>query len=147
MLVRILWIGVVAASLAGCESQSKTTVNSNPSPQINVPVPPPPPGSTPPAQPSPAADDLPPGVIRAEDATGVWNKSQVEQYLKENVPLTEVSLSETTPDNYRGTGRNAEGANFELTIGQVPGGIACKYTTDRGGSGGLSFGNKVPGFE
>jgi hypothetical protein len=144
-MFRFILLGVLTVAMLGCDQPANTSPSSAPA-APTVAVPPPPPGSTAATPPAAMPDQLPPGTIRAEDAKGVWTRAQVEEHLKKNIPLTEVSLTETTPNNYTGTGKNAEGANFQLTVGQVPGGIACKFTHDRGGSGGLSFGNPVPGF-
>jgi hypothetical protein len=144
-MLRFGLVGTLVVAVLGCDQPANTAPSNAPT-TTTVAVPPPPPGSTPITPPPTMPDQLPPGTIRAEDAKGVWTRAQVEEYLKKNIPLIEVSLTQTTPNNYTGTGKNAEGANFQLTVGQVPGGIACKFTHDRGGSGGLSFGNPVPGF-
>jgi hypothetical protein len=94
-----------------------------------------------PAGQTPAA---PPGAILAEDATGIWNQPQVEQYLREDLKLTQVSLTPSGGDgNYTGTGTTADGRTLQLQVKQVPGGIACDFQDDRGGSGRIAFGNLV----
>ena len=81
--------------------------------------------------------------IRAEDATGVWNQSQVEQYLMEDLKLVSVSIQSEGGANYRGTAVAQDGKNLTLAVRQVPGGIDVQWTDDRGGSGGMSFGNAI----
>src|SRR4051794_24716049 len=73
--------------------------------------------------------------IRSEQATGVWDQSQVETYLKQNLKLADVSLTRAGGDNYAGTGRTSGGKTLRLAVKQVKGGIACKYEDDAGGSG------------
>jgi hypothetical protein len=86
----------------------------------------------------------PPNAIRAEAATGVWNREQVETYLKQDLKLTSVNLTPAGGDNYTGTGTTADGRTLQLNVKQVPGGIACTFEDDRGGSGRIAFGNPVP---
>jgi hypothetical protein len=100
----------------------------------------------PPNVPAPAmspAQQVSPAPIPSSQATGSWNKSQVEIYLKDNLKLSEVPLSSAGGENYTGTGRGIDGQNYTLNIKQVPGGIACEFKTDTGG-GRISFGNLVP---
>lgn len=47
--------------------------------------------------------------INAEDATGIWNESQVRQYITEELKLSSVELTSTRDGNYTATGQNAEG--------------------------------------
>jgi hypothetical protein len=86
----------------------------------------------------------PPNVIRSEEATGVWNREQVETYLKQDLKLVTVNLTSAGGDNYTGTGATADGRTLQLNVKQVPGGIACTFQDDRGGSGRIAFGNPVP---
>jgi hypothetical protein len=95
-----------------------------------------------PSSPAPPATQTAP--IPSEKATGVWNQSEVEQYLKQNLKLTEVSLAKAEKDDYTGTGKGADGLSYTLSVKQVPGGIACKFQNSGGSSGRISFGNPVP---
>ncbi|MSR31751.1 MAG: hypothetical protein EXR99_09625 [Gemmataceae bacterium] len=83
-------------------------------------------------------------TIDANLATKVWDKLEVETFVKEDIKLVEVTLKETTKNNYSGTGKDAQGRIFNLQVKQVPGGIACDFTNNGGGSGRVSFGNSVP---
>lgn len=87
----------------------------------------------------------PPAAVSSEDATGVWTRTQVEQYVKENLKLKTVSLQSAGGDNYSGMGTAQDGRVVNLKIRQVPGGIRCEYEDDRGGTGSIAFGNAVPG--
>jgi hypothetical protein len=82
-------------------------------------------------------------AIPAAQATGTWNKSQVESYLKDTLKLSEVSLTSASGDDYTGTGKGTDGKNYTMTIKQVPGGIACEFQTETG-VGRIAFGNLVP---
>ncbi|HVU89624.1 MAG TPA: hypothetical protein VHD36_20005 [Pirellulales bacterium] len=82
-------------------------------------------------------------AIPASEATGTWNKSQVETYLKDALKLSEVSLAPAVGDDYTGTGKGTDGQNYKMKIKQVPGGIACEFETENG-RGRISFGNPVP---
>lgn len=83
--------------------------------------------------------------IRAEDATGVWNQAQVEQYLTEELELASVSIQSAGGADYRGTAVAQDGRNLTLNVQQVPGGIHVDYADDRGGSGSRSFGSMTFG--
>ena len=93
-----------------------------------------------PPTPGPAAGGTP---IRAEDATGIWDQAQVEAYLKQDLKLTEVSLTGTGGGSYTGTGKGLDGKAYRLDVKQVPGGIACEYVAGETGRGRISFGNPV----
>lgn len=82
--------------------------------------------------------------IRAEDATGIWDRGQVETYLKKDLKLTEVSLTGTGGGNYTGTGKGADGKAYRLNVKQVRGGIACEYEAGETRRGRIAFGNPVP---
>jgi len=84
------------------------------------------------------------GPIRAEDARGIWDRGQVETYLKKDLKLTEVSLTGTGGGNYTGTGKGADGKAYRLNVKQVRGGIACEYEAGETGRGRIAFGNPVP---
>jgi hypothetical protein len=86
----------------------------------------------------------PPGAILAEDARGVWSQSQVEEYLKQDLKLSQLSLTPAGGDDYTGTGTTADDRTLQLQVKQVPGGIACTFEDGQGGSGRIAFGNPVP---
>jgi len=124
-------LGVVF--LLGCDVPTPTPSASQPAtaPQA-TPVPP--------TTPAP----LPPNVIKAEDATGVWNQGQVEQFVNEKLKLTTIALKSNGNNGYQGTGTDAQGLNYTLTVKQVAGGIKVDWSHSGGGTGKLTFGNPVP---
>lgn len=98
------------------------------------------PSSTPSSATTPPAGQA---AIPASQATGIWNQSQVEQWLKQDAKLTELALTSTGTGNYKGTGRNESGMQVQLTVTQVPGGIACDFSGGPGNTGRVTFGNPV----
>ena len=93
------------------------------------------------APPTTSADpSLPPGVILAEDATGIWNEDQVKQYITEELMLTSVTLTPTGNGGYSASGTGAEGKQYEIEIEQKPGGIRYEWSAAEGSSGSGSFG-------
>lgn len=102
--------------------------------------------SNPSSTPAPAANPPSGGQapIPASQATEIWTQSQVEQWLKKDLKLTELTLSPDGNGNYKGTGRNDTGLALQLTVTQVPGGIACEFSGGPGNSGRIAFGNPVP---
>jgi len=95
----------------------------------------------PPAQPGPATTS--PAAAPTMGATTVWNQAQVEQFLKEEFELKTIALQSTGSDNYQGTGADAEGTIYTLTVIQVPGGIKVEWRTTTG-HGAITFGKPVP---
>lgn len=124
---RKLVAALLVALLAGCQPPLGTQAPV----QQGPPPPPPPPGT-----PAPSA-------IQAKDATGVWSQSQVEQFLKEELALTTISLRSTGNNGYQGTATDVEGIAYTLTVKQVPGGIKVDWTHSTG-KGTITFGNPVP---
>lgn len=83
------------------------------------------------------------GTIQAEDATGVWNQSQVDQYLRETIKLVELQLTPVGNNGYTATGRDGAGNEYTIQVKQAPGGIRAEWTSATG-SGRSRFGNPVP---
>jgi hypothetical protein len=125
---RTLSTAAILLALTGCEDEA-------------APLPPadPPPAGVPSATTAPATGT----PIDASQATGVWNQQQVETWLRDMLKLTSVSLSKSGGDNYTGSGTAADGQSYQLTVKQVPGGIACRFTFGMNGSGRIAFGNPV----
>jgi hypothetical protein len=73
----------------------------------------------------------------------VWNQTQVEEFLKQELALTTIAIKSTGGHDYQGTGADAEGIAYTLIIKQVPGGIRVewRHATDHGK---ITFGNPVP---
>jgi hypothetical protein len=68
----------------------------------------------------------------------------VEQYLRENLKLSSLSLESTGDNGYKGTGKGQDGQTFtSIIVKQVPGGIKTTWSTPNG-DGKMSFGNPVP---
>lgn len=124
---RAVLIGAMA--LCGCDGRSKPAVQSAPTAPGNSAAP-------------PATGDLNRAVPAAQ-ATGYWNQSQVETYLKEELKLSAVTLTASGEHHYTGTDKGVDGENYTLDVKQVPGGIACEFKTSNGG-GRVAFGNLVP---
>ena len=113
----------------GCETRRQPAQSVAPAPAATT---------TP--QPSAGTSSSP---IPSSQATGSWNQSQVETYLKEQLKLSELSLTSAGGENYTGSGKGTDGQSYTMNVKQVPGGIACEFRTDTGG-GRISFGNLVP---
>jgi hypothetical protein len=92
---------------------------------------------------SPTPESIEPEASTKPKAAGYWSQAQVEGYLIEELKLTDLSLTRAGGENYTGTGTGRDGNKYRLNVKQVPGGIACDFTTDIGG-GKVSFGNPVP---
>ncbi len=79
-------------------------------------------------------------AILAEDATGIWNQSQVEQVTREEGKFTSLQLESTGGGNYKGTGTREDGREYNLDIKQKPGGIRISWDNGQGSEGGYTFG-------
>ena len=135
LLVPTTTVLLVLCGIAGCPNASNTSAPSSPMPTpVAMPVNPN----------SPNAVPANSNAIPASQATGIWNQGQVEQWLKQDLKLTGVTLSGTGNGNYTGQGRDATGTTFQLNVRQVPGGIVCNHTSGPGSSGRIAFGNPVP---
>lgn len=91
----------------------------------------------------PASTGQPPksgDYIHAEDATGVWNQSQVEQVTREEGKFTTLNLQNAGGGNYTGTGTREDGREYNLDIKQKPGGIRIIWTNGQGSEGEYVFG-------
>ncbi len=126
---------LLTGGIVGCPNAS-----NKPAPSAPMPTP----VAVPAGPNSPSAVAANPNAIPASQATGIWNQGQVEQWLKEDLKLTELTLSATGNGNYMGRGRDATGKSFQLTVRQVAGGIVCDHTSGPGSSGRIAFGNPVP---
>ncbi len=119
---------LVLVSLAGCENRPSAGMKQ----------------AGPGASPAPVGDaDPPPGVIKAEDATGIWSQDQVRQYITEELRLSSVTLTPSGGGNYTAQGQTAEGAQYDITIEQKPGGIRYEWTNSNGQQGNGAFGTFV----
>lgn len=134
---------ILLALAVGCDQKGRFAIPVGTQPTIK------PPAAQSPASTAPAASGSTSGPtgapIRAEDATGVWNQAQVEQYLTEELKLASVNIKSAGGADYRGTAVAQDGRNLTLAVQQVPGGIHVDYADDRGGSGSMSFGNMTLG--
>ena len=133
--MRFSLLAVLLTILLGCERP--------PQPQPRPTAGPPAPPGGPPSPGSSAPSSLPPGTIEAKDATGVWNQTQVEEFIREDLKLTSMSLKSAGKNDYEGTGADAEGVAYTLKVKQVPGGIRVDWTHPTG-HGKITFGNPVP---
>ena len=97
-----------------------------------------PPG--PPAAPGAPAAALPP----VEKLEGFFTREQVEQMLREELKLVEISLQPVGAHDYTGSGKTVDRRQVMVTIKQVSGGIKIEHTDNFGGSGSYSWGNPVP---
>jgi hypothetical protein len=95
----------------------------------------------------PANPQTPTGPARlttGEAATGHWNQSQVETWLKQDLKLSTLTLTPVGEHDFSGTAVTTQGESLRLNVKQVPGGIKCSHDNGRGGSGEIAFGNPVP---
>ncbi len=139
-MTRIIPAVILLMVLAGCEDEGPAPAPMTPS-NPNA-VAPSASTGTPPAAtvPSSVFSGAP---IEASQATGVWNQQQVEQWLTQMLKLTSVRLTPGGANSYTGQATSADGQNYDLSVKQVPGGIACRYTFGTGGKGRIAFGNPV----
>jgi hypothetical protein len=91
------------------------------------------------AQPGPPAAS----AIQTMSPTSVWNQTQVEEFLKQELALTTITIKSTGGDGYEGTGADAEGTTYTLIVKQVPGGIKVEWS-HVSGNGTITFGKPVP---
>jgi hypothetical protein len=93
----------------------------------------------------PQARPGPPGAAPPPTlgATSVWNQTQVEEFLKQELALTTIAIKSTGGHGYQGTGADAEGIAYTLTVKQVPGGFKVEWSHSTG-NGTITFGNPVP---
>src|SRR5262245_11674225 len=85
----------------------------------------------------------PPDLTQTMGPTTVWNQTQVEAFLRQEIELTKIASKSTGGDNYQGTGTDAAGITYTLIVKQVPGGIKVEWTHD-GDHGKITFGKPVP---
>ena len=110
--------GLIVCGIVGCPNAS-----NNPATSVPIPT---------------------PVTVPSGQSSGIWNQSQVDQWLKQELKLAELTLSASGSGNYKGQGRDASGTSFQLAVTQVPGGIACEHSSGAGSTGRISFGNPVP---
>ena len=93
----------------------------------------------------PNAQSVPPaaGATQSMDPTSVWNQTQVEEFLRQELELTTIAIKSTGGDGYQGTGVDAEGTSYTLVVKQVTGGIKVEWS-HVSGNGTITFGNPVP---
>jgi hypothetical protein len=102
---------------------------------------------SPPPTPAPQGPPTPPGTPGAGSTATlsgaeVWNQSQVEQFLKDELAITSSTLK-STGSGYQGTGTDVNGIAYTFTIKQVSGGIKVEWATSTS-NGMITFGNPVP---
>lgn len=71
-----------------------------------------------------------------------WNQSQVDTWIRQQLTLTELSLSADGERAFQGTGRDAAGKSYELKVTQADNHIKCEYTSTLGtgkGQGQFSY--------
>jgi hypothetical protein len=82
-------------------------------------------------------------AIQTMDPTSVWNQTQVEEFLRQELELTTIAIKSTGGDGYQGTGADAEGTTYTLIVKQVPGGFKVEWS-HVSGNGTIVFGKPVP---
>lgn len=71
---------------------------------------------------------------------GEWNRSQVEAWVREKLPLTELQLAPGGERDYTATGRDAEGKEYEIRVKQTTNAITCEFDwKNASGKGNGSF--------
>ena len=83
---------------------------------------------------SPASSATP---TKTDGAAGRnWTRAEIEEVLRKDVKLNEITLTKVSGDKYTGTGRNVEGLKCTFEVRFRPGEIRVDYTheTPRGGT-------------
>jgi hypothetical protein len=71
---------------------------------------------------------------------GEWNRSQVEAWVREKLPLTEFQLAPGGEKDHTATGRDAEGKDYEIRLKQTANSITCEFDwKNASGKGNGSF--------
>ena len=127
-------------SLAGCDPQQEQPPPILPGglEPANKPVPA---ESATPLAPVGGLEQVEPApLVAAKKGDQYWTREEVETWLRQDLKLAQVSLSNGPDHGFSGNGVGFDGRQFTLTVKQVPGGIKCWFDDNVGGSGNMAFG-------
>jgi hypothetical protein len=108
---QLTWYLLLALCLVGCKEEKKGTSSSGRTPT----------GSSSSSSSTVERPKSPP------TASHLWSQAEVEAWIREDMGLTEITLTPGSDGSFTGTGKDAGGVNYKLKVTQRPGQIVLDH--------------------
>jgi hypothetical protein len=135
-----VFVGLVVLGLlsviSGCGEFEKASQPASPATNVS---PPPQPQMTTAAP----ASGTPTPVATTPAQPSDWKQGQIEEWLKQELKLTELKLSPAGEKSYKGNGQDVAGKSYQLKVIQSADRIVCEHSSGAGSTGEFMLGNNI----